>query len=457
MSRIRTIQRLGAAVAIAVLALALPASAAELLTAELEGTANEVTVEQGKSQNFNISLSASGNVACGSTHSAQVHKSYTVSAAGAVSSETLSSAVNFTAPSGSGNCNITWTGAPTPQTVAAAVSAAATTPVGTYTVILKESNGNTATSSSNSSGGKLDDNDPTTLTIRVVAPTVSQPANTAPTVTVTGVADNASYEVGSVPAAGCNVVDAEDGNTAFAASLSAITGPLSAYGIGSQTASCSYTDLGALTGSATATYSIVDTTDPTVAVTGFTPGQVFVYAVDALPTAGCDTQDAGSGVATSASASSSGGPLGTVTVTCSGAVDRAGNSAAPVSESYHVRYGRSGGIGQPINPDGSSQFNQKRAVPVKFALQGDEPSGFAVSGFTLYRTGVSCPGGVLPDDEAAAQPVTTSTTWRYDSVDDQYVFNASLAGTTVGKCYQYQVDLGDGGARVASATFKVTK
>lgn len=451
MSRIRTIQQLSASVAIAVLALALPASAAELVTAELEGTANEVTVEQGKSQTFNISLSATGSVACGSTHTAKVHQSYAVGGAGAVSSQTLSDPVHFAAGSGSGpNCAITPT---TPQTVAAAVSAAATTPVGTYTVSLSESNGNTVTWSSNSTGAKLDDKDATTLTITVVAPTVSKPANTAPTVTVTGVADGASYEIGSVPAAGCDVVDAEDGNTTVKA---IVTGSLS-HGIGSQTASCSYTDAGGLTGSATATYSIVDTKAPTVAVTGFTPGQVFVYAVGALPVAGCDTQDAGSGVATPASASSSGGPLGTVIVTCSGAVDNAGNSADPVSQSYHVRYGRSGGIGQPINPDGSSLFSQKRAVPVKFALQGDEPSGFAVTEFKLLRTTVSCPGGVVVEDETAAQPVTTSTTWRYDSVDDQYVFNASLATTTVGKCYQYQLELGDGGARVVSATFKVTK
>ena len=376
MSRIRKVQRLGAGVAVAVMALALPASAAELVAAELEGTVNEVTVEQGKSQNFNISLSATGSVACDSTHTAEVHQSYMVSDAGAVSSQTLSAAVNFSSGTRNGNsanCDITPT---TPQTVAAAVSAGATTPVGTYTVSLSESNGNTKTWSSNNNSGtaKLDDKDATTLNIKVVAPT-----------------------------------------------------------------------------------SIVDTTPPTVAVTGFTPGQVFVYAVDALPIVGCDTQDAGSGVRTPASVSSRGGPLGTVTVTCSGAEDNAGNVAAPVSQSYHVRYGHSGGIGQPINPDGSSLFSQKRAVPVKFALQGDEPSGFAVTGFKLLRTPVPCQGGVVTENEAEAQPVTTSTSWRYDSVDDQYIFNASLAGTTVGNCYQYQVDLGDGGPRVLSATFKVTK
>jgi hypothetical protein len=93
---------------------------------------------------------------------------------------------------------------------------------------------------------------------------VNPPANTPPNVTVTGVANGSSYEHGSVPAAGCSVTDAQDGNSSFAATLSAITGPFSAYGLGSQTASCSYTDGGGLTDTDSATYSIVDTTAPTI-------------------------------------------------------------------------------------------------------------------------------------------------------------------------------------------------
>ena len=104
-------------------------------------------------------------------------------------------------------------------------------------------------------------NNQANFTLHVLAP---PPTNTAPTVNITGVTNGAVYEFGSVPAAGCSVVDAEDGNSSFGASLSAITGPLSAYGLGSQTASCSYTDSGGLSASASATYSIVDTTPPQV-------------------------------------------------------------------------------------------------------------------------------------------------------------------------------------------------
>ena len=47
--------------------------------------------------------------------------------------------------------------------------------------------------------------------------------------------------------------------------MSAVTGPLSTYGLGEQTASCSYPDGGGLTAEASVTYGIVDTTDPVIA------------------------------------------------------------------------------------------------------------------------------------------------------------------------------------------------
>lgn len=97
--------------------------------------------------------------------------------------------------------------------------------------------------------------------------TVTGVANTAPSVSVAGVTGGASYSKGSVPAATCAVIDAEDGNATFAAALSAITGPYASDGVGSQTASCSYTDAGGLTASSSKTYVIVDPTAPAISYT----------------------------------------------------------------------------------------------------------------------------------------------------------------------------------------------
>lgn len=92
-------------------------------------------------------------------------------------------------------------------------------------------------------------------------------ANTAPTVTVSGVTAGTSYDKGSVPPATCSITDAEDGSSSFAATPSAITGPNASDGIGSQTATCSYTDRGGLTATSSAVYAIVDPSAPTIGYT----------------------------------------------------------------------------------------------------------------------------------------------------------------------------------------------
>jgi hypothetical protein len=106
-------------------------------------------------------------------------------------------------------------------------------------------------------------NNQVSIPITVTQPT---PTNTKPTVDVTGVEDGAQYEKGSVPDATCSVTDAEDGPSSFAATLS---GTLDVDELGTQTASCSYTDRGPdpLTATASKTYSIVDTSPPTISYT----------------------------------------------------------------------------------------------------------------------------------------------------------------------------------------------
>ena len=96
---------------------------------------------------------------------------------------------------------------------------------------------------------------------------VAPPANTAPAVTVSGLTAGASYSKGAVPAATCQVTDAEDGDSSFAASLSPVSGPYAADGIGELTASCSYTDAGGLTASGSMPYEIVDPSAPTIGYT----------------------------------------------------------------------------------------------------------------------------------------------------------------------------------------------
>lgn len=138
------------------------------------------------------------------------------------------------------------------------VNALTVTPhsAGTATISVSET--------SNTTGGSFN-LAPATFTVNVTAPPPPPvPANTAPTIEVTGVSGGASYDKGSVPVAMCQVTDAEDGNSSFAATLSAISGQYASDGIGSQTASCSYTDKGGLTVAGSKTYGIVDPTPPAI-------------------------------------------------------------------------------------------------------------------------------------------------------------------------------------------------
>ncbi|EWS99694.1 hypothetical protein N865_21465, partial [Intrasporangium oryzae NRRL B-24470] len=107
------------------------------------------------------------------------------------------------------------------------------------------------TQTSNTTGGTFN-LAPATFTVDVAGP-----SNTAPVVTVTGVKHGDAYPYGSVPTAGCTVNDAEDGHPTVTPTLSAITGPNASDGLGSQTATCSYTDMGGLTSTVSATYTIV--------------------------------------------------------------------------------------------------------------------------------------------------------------------------------------------------------
>lgn len=118
----------------------------------------------------------------------------------------------------------------------------------------------TATQAANTTGTTFD-LAPAAFTVKV-AP--AAPANTAPTLKITGTEPAFSYKLGSVPAAVCEVTDAEDGPSTKPATLSPITGPDNATGIGSQTASCSYTDKGGLTASGDVVYNIVDPTPPEI-------------------------------------------------------------------------------------------------------------------------------------------------------------------------------------------------
>jgi hypothetical protein len=166
--------------------------------------------------------------------------------------------------------------------------------------------------------------------------------NSPPTVTISGVADGGSYTKGSVPTAVCHVTDTEDGLSddtgAATPSLSAITGPYADDGIGQQTAECSYTDTGGLSATASATYSIVDSSPPDISyVVDGTLGNNGWYTSDVSLTWNVSEPDSPSSLATVGCADQSiTADQAETTYDC--AATSAGGSSGPVSVSISVTH-----------------------------------------------------------------------------------------------------------------------
>src|SRR5215217_199401 len=201
----------------------------------------------------------------------------------------------------------------------------------------------------------------------------------------------------------------------------------------------------------------IDKTAPTVTVTGVSLNGT--YVLGSVPTAGCSTSDDLSGKAQDATVSVTGGTtngVGTFTATCSGGKDVADNTRAPVSVTYKVLFVRDGGILQPINPDNTSVFSRGKAVPVKFKLAGDEPTGFNVSGWTLQKVQVNCTNFDTQDAVVEQVAENPSQSFRYDSSADQYIINADFKSQAAGTCWKAKVNLNDG-TSLESAVFKLQK
>ncbi len=216
-----------------------------------------------------------------------------------------------------------------------------------------------------------------------------------------------------------------------------------------QSATGSCTDLAGNSASATASGINIDTTAPTVLVNGVTNGAT--YLLGSVPAASCSTSDALSGVATAASLSSSGGPLGPVTAICGGALDAAGNPGS-ASATYNVKYNFTGFF-RPV--DMGAVLNQVKAgsaIPVKFNLGGNQGLNIFTAGFPKSST-MAC------DNSAAVDQVEETVTANnsgltYDVVADQYNYVWKTEKTWNG-CRKLTVRLIDG--QEYTAMFKFTK
>jgi hypothetical protein len=181
-----------------------------------------------------------------------------------------------------------------------------------------------------------------------------------------------------------------------------------------------------------------------VSVVGVSNGAT--YTLGAVPAASCSTTDSGSGVAVGATLSVTGGTAnhtGHFTATCSGAVDNAGNHAAPVSVQYDVHYLFTG-FAPPLAPDPANggTFHTGRTIPLKWGLKNAQGGSILnVSAILAVQIAPdpSCVlGGEGPVSDADAPGASGL---QVDS--DGFHFNWQTKGLPVG-CYAVLIKLDDG-------------
>lgn len=204
-------------------------------------------------------------------------------------------------------------------------------------------------------------------------------------------------------------------------------------------------------GSASTSVTLMrDATPPVVSVTGVEEGAV--YPPGSVHAAGCNTQDALSGVATPAVLSVTGGPS-TFTATCSGAQDFAGNTAS-ASVTYQVLNGFSfNGFFPPVeNPPVVNRVKAGQAIPLKFSLGGDFGLDIFADGFPA-SVEVACDSGD-PISDIAAIDGPGQSGLSYDPDADRYTFVWKSEKGWADQCRLLVLRLSDGSEQTATFKFK---
>jgi hypothetical protein len=223
-----------------------------------------------------------------------------------------------------------------------------------------------------------------------------------------------------------------------------VPGSGSSFPVGATTVTCSATDAHGNASSGSFTVTVADTTPPAVqvpadfsAVATSTAGAVVTYDATAV-----DLVD-GAVAPTCAPSSGSVFAPGATTVTCT-AHDANGNQSAPGSFQVQVSFAWSGLLA-PLNANGSSVFDNRSFLGVRFQLTGAS-AGITDLTARLFVAPVDATGALGPEQPASAwifkngRAVRTNVFAFYSG---SYLLLEPLMGFAQGK-WAFVVDLGDG-------------
>ena len=141
---------------------------------------------------------------------------------------------------------------------------------------------------------------------------------------------------------------------------------------------------------------------------------------------------------------------------CTVAADQAGTDAyeaAPrVTRTVAVRYAWTGFFAPVSNPPTVNVMNAGRAVPLKFALGGDQGLAILAAGSPSSQR-VACAGGA-PTGTVDQTVTAGSSTLAYDATTGQYTYVWKTERAWAGSCRRLTLTLADGSAHTALFQFR---
>ena len=268
----------------------------------------------------------------------------------------------------------------------------------------------------------------------------------APSIVVTTPAPGAVYGVGEQVAADYSCSDDGSGVASCVGSV-AQGAPLDTGSSGEKTFTVNATDQAGNPASTSVSYSVRDSTAPSIAFANPTDGAVYTLGQKVVAGYSCADEPNGSGVATCDGTLPVGAKLDTsrvgaktFTVRTS---DNAGN-AATQAVSYSVVYDFEGFLWPLVNPPRMNRWKAGLPVPVRFSLGSYRGSAPVAAGYPKVAP-VPCSGGA-----EAAGSEKAGGSWKKRSVHGSkrggwtYMFVWKTEKNWAGGCRQFVLKLDDG-------------
>ncbi len=99
----------------------------------------------------------------------------------------------------------------------------------------------------------------------------------------------------------------------------------------------------------------------------------------------------------------------------------------------------------PVAADGSSVFNARRTVPLKFRVGDVNGVSIGTPGtVTSLRIIQTITGTVSTTVDLPADSRTPDSTFRWDPTAQQWIFNLDTSGLSAGTTYVFRIGLADG-------------